>query len=84
MVPDTYAVVRSRGVRGKDILTQYLSPQGGTETSDLSCPGRGWVQKVNVDWPDHSAGLALVIERGRKSADLSEVIGPFIALDPRV
>lgn len=83
-VPDSYAVVRSRGVRGKDVLTQSLDPEGGTETCDLSCPGGGWMQKVNVDWPNHSAGLAPAIKRGRNSADLGEVIGSLIALNPRV
>ena len=39
LVPDTYAVVRSRGVRGKDVLTLSPNSEGSTETCDTSCPG---------------------------------------------
>ena len=42
-VPDTYAVVRSGGVRGKDVLTLSLNSEGSTETCDVSCPVGGWV-----------------------------------------
>ena len=41
-VPDTYAVVRSGGVRGKDVLTLSLNSEGSTETCDVSCPEMEW------------------------------------------